>query len=1138
MNVLLVSQCSKRALTETRRILDQFAERCGQATWQTSITMDGLNTLRKLLRKTARKNTAVACHWIRGKDHSELIWTVGDASQFNAQGAVPTNTTERDVLRAGDENNWHTLEAIKLFSQLAALLHDLGKASVAFQERLAGKRQEKNLYRHEWVSLRLFQAFVGKDDDETWLKRLADADTYKEQDWIAPGRYQRDGLDAKISTPFSALPPLARVIGWLVVTHHRLPVVPEMQGELQQWLGARVSKFTWRYLETPLELIDHRWNEVIQPSEIATREAYWQLADRLPVVQKSWQKQAMRLANRLLVLQQPLQGDWLGNPYVMHLSRLCLMLADHHYSSLGFDADGNPAGERQAFLIKNDNLFANTTTHKQKHYHNQTLTEHLLGVAGGAGGIAHTLPGFERYLPRLANHRGLRKRSGKPRFVWQDKAFDATVCIREKAQEQGAFIVNMASTGCGKTLANARILYALADPKLGMRATYGLGLRTLTLQTGRSYRNDLHLDEDELAIMVGGSANRALFEYYEARAEQTGSASIQALIEEDSHVLYEGTTTDHPLLSRALANADIRKLLSAPMLVCTVDHLVPATESQRAGRQIAPMLRLMSSDLILDELDDYDLNDLPALTRLVYWAGLLGTRVILSSATLPPALVDGMFMAYRAGRQHYSKNRSAGGAGAQDTGGIPCLWVDEFSTQQSDIVAADEFLSQHQQFIAHRVKKLSQAEPLRRAEILPLNIQAQQREQVYVEFAKVIRDGCMRLHRAHAESDPVTGKQVSFGIVRMANIEPLVEVAKSLYSLGAPEGTHIHLCVYHSRFPLVQRSAIENLLDTTLNRRDENGQAVYRQSKIRNLLDTTSAQQQMFVVLASPVCEVGRDWDADWALAEPSSMRSLIQLAGRVQRHRCKVPSQPNLLLLDAPIKYLEQPSRDGAVYQRPGFEKGHSGDRFYLASHWLHDLLQESEYQVLSATPRIFPRSQDDRRPGQNLVDLEHARMDATMYPRPIQQASSRRRVVQPGLEQDEAAPAWQYSKAMLSAVLSQQQPFRDSSGVKTCTLVFRPNEDEENLLLFRVEEDLARRGQDPYVLVDDSKRQNLQLPPAPVGISAWADFSLMALLQEHAAAMDVPLDICAQKMATVEVLQSEQGWYWHPWLGFSKKT
>ena len=42
MNVLLVSQCNKRALAETRRILDQFAERRGERTWQTPITMEGL----------------------------------------------------------------------------------------------------------------------------------------------------------------------------------------------------------------------------------------------------------------------------------------------------------------------------------------------------------------------------------------------------------------------------------------------------------------------------------------------------------------------------------------------------------------------------------------------------------------------------------------------------------------------------------------------------------------------------------------------------------------------------------------------------------------------------------------------------------------------------------------------------------------------------------------------------------------------------------------------------------------------------------------------------------------------------------------------------------------------------------------
>lgn len=114
MNILLISECTKHALTETRRILDQFAERRGERTWQTPITEAGLSTLHKLLRKSARKNTAVACHWIRGRNYSELLWVVGDRNRFNRDGAVPTNTTKRNVLRSSDENDWQHGEDIRL----------------------------------------------------------------------------------------------------------------------------------------------------------------------------------------------------------------------------------------------------------------------------------------------------------------------------------------------------------------------------------------------------------------------------------------------------------------------------------------------------------------------------------------------------------------------------------------------------------------------------------------------------------------------------------------------------------------------------------------------------------------------------------------------------------------------------------------------------------------------------------------------------------------------------------------------------------------------------------------------------------------------------------------------------------------
>jgi CRISPR-associated endonuclease/helicase Cas3 len=285
----------------------------------------------------------------RGRDHSDLLWIVGDARRFNTEGAVPTDTTIRNVLRREDENDWHTAEDIRLLAQLAALLHDLGKASVAFQARLRGTLQERNLYRHEWVSLRLFLAFVGQGDDEDWLRRLANPEVFDEQDWIAPGRYQRDGLDAADRYPFRNLPPLAAAVAWLVVTHHRLPVIPvEKEDGTQDWLGRHSRRFSQAWLETPLAQVAHDWNEVYQQARPAQVEPYWQLAGPLPVVEPAWRAQAARLAKRLLELRQRRDGDWLGNPYIMHLARLSLMLADHYYSCLPKDSPQRVRGDGNA----------------------------------------------------------------------------------------------------------------------------------------------------------------------------------------------------------------------------------------------------------------------------------------------------------------------------------------------------------------------------------------------------------------------------------------------------------------------------------------------------------------------------------------------------------------------------------------------------------------------------------------------------------------------------------------------------------------------------------------------------------------------------------------------------------------------
>lgn len=49
-------------------------------------------------------------------------------------------------------------------------------------------------------------------------------------------------------------------------------------------------------------------------------------------------------------------------------------------------------------------------------------------------------------------------------------------------------------------------MQALSQDGQSLRYVLALGLRTLTLQTGDSYRHDIGLGNDELAILIGSKA--------------------------------------------------------------------------------------------------------------------------------------------------------------------------------------------------------------------------------------------------------------------------------------------------------------------------------------------------------------------------------------------------------------------------------------------------------------------------------------------------------------------------------------------------------------------------------------------------------------------------------------------------------
>ncbi len=163
------------------------------------------------------------------------------------------------------------------------------------------------------------------------------------------------------------------------------------------------------------------------------------------------------------------------------------------------------------------------------------------------------------------------------------------------------------------------------------------------------------------------------------------------------------------------------------------------------------------------------------------------------------------------------------------------------------------------------------------------------------------------------------------------------------------------------------RSAIENRLDRLLNRKQP--QAVFAEPEIQQALAVGPERDHLFIVLATAVAEVGRDHDYDWAIVEPSSMRSIIQLAGRVRRHRPEAYAPTNLLLLDTNIQHLTT-GMSQAAFLRPGFESSNPAARnFRLLSHRLAELLTPEQLKTIDASNRI--RERDVPSPTDNLVDL-----------------------------------------------------------------------------------------------------------------------------------------------------------------------
>ena len=825
---------------------------------------------------------------------------------------------------------------------IAALFHDLGKATRMFQDKLrralAGAAPESDPVRHELFSAAVWDRLVGELSDlelSGALLALTPERIDSECTVVIPALVRlvnrpEEALDFR----FLSSTGLSNLIGLLILTHHRLP-----QGEADH-----ITPLAERHVRggAPVNVEDLR------------------IADGIPFWHEGWWISALK---REAATLSP--GPAPAGPDIA--LRAALMFADHLGSAKKTPTDAVPDHLANTLKAAKGGGWVAA----------DSLSRHVRRVhryARFAYEMTHTLR--ERYPAlnedALPSGVAFPERSENTRFSWQAEATRAArgMCA---AREGGFFAAILAGTGTGKTRGAPTILAgaAMADTipeRRYFRISLGLGLRVLATQSGREYRADLGFQPKDVTTLVGDPP----LDFGDGATPPPNQGGSESLIhlpdwlrveDQDGRVPEIGDAceaewlrglsvdTDRALpafLEMALEasgsrSASGRRMIQAPILVGTIDHLMGVAAPVNA-RFLLQAVRMVTSDLILDEIDQYDGEDLAAIARLVFQAGSSGRRVIIMSATLTPDIAQAFYVAYARGwTAHARAVRVADHVNLLVCGDAPGA---VFTNASDETVL--ELLSQAR---ATQLDFVRNSPKLRRGEVLvPCGS--------WKELVDQIDQGCSRLHEETAVE--VRGRLLSIGLVRMTRIAHVAALAAQLRSGDIGDRLRILVCL-HSQMPRLHRAYIETRLKRALTRKGaEPEQGLQSLCEAEGVFERAAAigvREIEIVVVATPVIETGNDVDFDWAILDPISTRSIIQSAGRVRRHRPVHMGGPNVLILGrSPVAMQSGALRNPGVETRPASDTRVpvTGELNRYEGRHFRDLAGDADFSVITAAPLL----------------------------------------------------------------------------------------------------------------------------------------------------------------------------------------
>jgi len=827
-----VSATGKENLLRIRAIMDAVAHRIAENTWYAAMSDEMLARVRTAIARYAGQNVSVVAHAVDGFSRKRLsvVFRVGTRESHYADGAWCIGSRRIIRPRASAAKNYADL----VFH--AGLAHDLGKDTVAFQEKLKSRKVASDRYRHELISV---------------LKMM--------------------GLG--VIEHINLFPPWIKndkknILGWgeyLVLTHHRLPGF---------CLGDK---------RIDLTLSKHVNRDAVPPSSLDPIDSL---------------KAPERMESEL-------------TPVDFIEARAALMLADHFVSEtrLGGKERGGLRAVVRSILARHEErgkALANPDSGEKNEKKGQKLSGHLEAVGRMARVVAKSL-GSGNWMTGLSWLDGKRfsdKAGHSGRFAWQGAA--VSLCreyVKTLPDGVPGLVIVGSSTGSGKTRGCMAIAGALAHD--GLRATVAIGLRTLTLQTGDEYRRVFELTDDEMDVLIG---SKAVAELHAASGRDEGADEGSLEAEPEAPEManpYLGSSLKFPsFIETACGGVNGKRYLGVPMLVTTIDQVIKAANHSRSG-WLLPWLRLLSSNvLILDEVDGYDLKSFPALLRFIEFVAIAGVHLIVSSATIYPALI---FAIHRAWENGVAKRMARL---KQLPERYPCVFVGD--REGSTFVADSDIACAVTRFTDALTRDL----PAKRlGRIIDVGNSKE-------EAFEAIKKGIIELHHNHA-IETGFGNRLSVGLTRIAHIHNTVALARWLDKAIPTLGFDARIVLYHSENTPLARAYIEKRLDAML-KRSGNNLAPMNDPAVSDLVRSAAKDQRdaCVIVIATPVEEVGRDHDFDWAVIEPSSARSIVQTSGRVLRHRDVTPEKPNVLVMQMNFSALSD-KKKGPYFASPGFECG-----------------------------------------------------------------------------------------------------------------------------------------------------------------------------------------------------------------------